>query len=161
MTSLIALDQKRGTVLLVTVGVMLLAILVAVLFGFNTGAPITPASEGFLFMSLDAPLAQVLALMFWTTLSFLLGLVWSRALLGSSNLSEIFLVGALLGTAGFPLMYAFFSVLFGVLSQLQVLQIVLQGHDQAYALTSLFLLLLLGILVLIGREVIHAASKPL
>ena len=163
MTSLIALDQKRGTVLLVTIGVVLLAILFASLFGFaaGTSSTSTPVPEISLVTWHDAPLSQALALTFWATLSFLLGLVWSRALLGSSNLSEIFLVGALLGTAGFPLVYVFFVLLFGVLSKLQMPQIVLAGHDQAYALAALFLLLLLGILVLIGREVLRAASKPM
>jgi hypothetical protein len=110
---------------------------------------------------LFSPLAQVIAGLFWVTLAFVVGLVWSRVFFGSTTIAEVFLVGALLGAAGFPVVYACVVMLLKLLAVTSVLPPVsFTGEPQIYALLSLFVLLLLGILLLIGKEVLRALQKP-
>jgi|GEM_PF-2514563 len=163
MTSLIALYRRRGTVLLITMGLSLTALLVALVLGFDSGLTghVLEESDAALMASLREPLSQGLAVLFWFTLSMILGIIWSRALLRSTDLSEIYLVGALMGAAGFPILYGVLSLFFYGLSQLEDMPVFLmEGNIQSYALTGLFLLLLFGVLVLIGREALNAARKP-
>ena len=162
MTSLIALYQRRGTVLLLSVGVLLLGIIALLYSTLLTGLPDAGAASTALTASLFSPMAQFVAGLFWVTLSLLIGLIWARAFFGTTTLSETFVVGALLGAGGFPILYAFFLLLFEGLARAKLTpEVIFAGEPQVYALIALFALLLVGILLLIGREVVRALRKPL
>lgn len=162
MTSLIALYRRRGTTFLVMVGLLLLGVVGLLRSGALSGFPDSiPDTSDPLMGRLFSPLAQLVAGLFWVTLSLIVGLVWGRALFGVTTFAETYLVGALLGTAGFPILYTLAVSVFKVLASASVLpEMVWTGEPQVYALLSLFMLLLSGILLLISREVIRALSKP-
>ena len=161
MTSTL-LYRRRGTVLLYLIGGLLLCTLAILAFGSIAIVDSASMSLDALSQSLFSPLAQVVALLVWGTLALLLGLIYARAFLGSTSLLEVFLVGALLSSAAFPLLYVAFTGLFTLLDRTDLTpQIVLGTTTDIYALPALFFMLLLGLLLLIAREVMRAATKPL
>lgn len=162
MTSFIALYQRRGNALLFCVGIFLIVVL-SLLASSKVFVPPTLSTSTLdpLSMSLVSPLAQFVALICWVTLSMLIGLFFTRTFFGGTTFAEIYIVGALLGSAALPILYVIASVLLQVLTVAEILPRVILGNElQVYALTSIFFLLLVGIIFLIGLEVINAARKP-
>lgn len=163
MTSLIALYRRRGAVFLVATGLLLVGLLFLAGRGLIDLAAFETRgvhADSTLLRALFMPLAQITGLLFWAALCLLVGVVWARAFFGSSTLIEIFLVGSLLGSVSLPLFYGLTAVLLEPLSRSFLpFTLTLGGHAQVYAFTALSLLLLLGLLALIAREVVKAALK--
>lgn len=157
MVSFIESNQRRGTIFLVIVGLALLLVFAqGLLFPHEAITDEAP----FLFSygtNLEAALAGSF---FWIVLSFLTGLLWSRVLFGSVSFVEVFIVGSTLSIAAFPLLVATLSLVFKGLSSAGFMpEVIIDGWGSVYALLGVMVVLLLGGLALVGREVLRASRS--
>lgn len=157
MVSFIESNQRRGTVFLVVVATALLVVFaLGLIFPHKALSDESP----FLFsygIALEAALAGSF---FWVVLSFLAGMLWSRVLFGGASFVEVFIVGSTLSVVAFPLFIALLSLVFFGISRAGFMpEVVVNGSGSVYALLGVLSALLVGGLVLVGREAIRASRS--
>ena len=167
MASLIKAYAQRGMYFLVVISFFWLIVYGAALitggtvFDIEAGQPV-PESDVAIGEVLDStsPLAQLIALLFWLVLVFIVGVVWSKVIFHEIRAVESFITGTAVAFVAFPLALVLSELVLRFLAFIRFpMSIDISGGAQSYFLGLLFFTFLVGLMALIGREVFHAGAS--
>lgn len=163
-------EQKRVTVVLYVLGIIASITAAAAFFGFPViealsiqAGEMTHFREAVVSVNHDLS-SYLAAIFFWSILTLVLGFVWGRALFPNSGIVE----KIALGLSGMVVVLHFNIVLAIILAAMtgtldvareQATQLFLHNNDQTAALANVLLAILLGILVLVAREIRRSRSR--